>query len=206
MEIVHVERIPDAFCTLELDVLSGGKTRKLQVQFSVEWSLYVWLEEIYSRCPSAGVVDYDSFSHDMHVRIEEQLGGPTSFSGFPQSISDHFESVYYREKRLCGDDIGGSPYTSGESSADSELLTPESTFPPNDLHILIEEDNDTPHKYLPQDHIGFNPSSPTRSQAKAPEKKAGLEPPSRQSIRLAKDPPSGMHPFPSHLEHGLPIK
>jgi hypothetical protein len=176
-----------------VDVVNDGKPRKLLLQFSVEWSLYVWLEEIYSRCPSTGIVDYDSFSHDMHIRIDETLGNVASFTGFPQSISEHFQYVYENGQRASGSQLEetgfNSSYLSGGSSNDTELLTPVSTLPPGRLHVVIEENFEVSRSCLPQDHIGYTPTRSTEEQLKHPQ--PHFELPSRHTSQVDKSPSFG---------------
>lgn len=149
-------------CTLRVE--SQSRRRKFYLHFSKDIELYDWLEEVYTRCPGSGIVDYETFSHDLHIREPNEAGNIT---GFPRSVVEYVD-MYSITSSITSENnppprIEASQL--GISSADTApIVTPKSSLPGHNVEIASDDDSviDVPRVDLPEDYIGFAPS--TRDQ------------------------------------------
>jgi hypothetical protein len=195
IEVWHVKRMMTKKCTLRVE--SQSRRRKFYLHFSKDIELYDWLEEIYSRCPGSGVVDYDTFSHDLHIREPDEAGNIT---GFPRALAEYVDMHSTRSSVASG----SSPpppldYSElGMSSSESApIITPKSTLPGAGVGIAEGEGSliSIPRVDLPVDHIGFAPGSRMRPPILEIQRMAVL--PKRGGGRTPPPEP----PSPIHLQH-----
>lgn len=161
IEVCYVKRVMTKRCTLRVESAKGK--RRFYLQFSTDLELYDWLEEIYTRCPGSGVVDYDTFSHDLHIREPDEDGNIT---GFPRTVAEYVDMYSVRSSTGSLPTHTPAPELSepGLSSADTgPLQTPNIStfFKPPEVEVVSDTDNDSiasvPRTDLPNDHIGFAP-------------------------------------------------
>jgi hypothetical protein len=173
-------------CTLRVE--SRNNRRHLYLQFATDSELYDWLDEIYLRCPGTGVVDYETFSHDLHIREPDEAG---NIRGFPRALAE-FVDLYSIRSSIGSSTSAAAPgldqSETGMSSADSApVITPKSTMPGAAIDLAGSDDDSEnnfqiPRVDLPDDHIGF-----------APPRIQNLGLPNPKPVIGAQPGPSGQH-------------
>lgn len=164
VEVCNVRRIHTKRCTLRVE--SKNNRRHFYLQFTTDIELYDWLEEIYLRCPGTGVVDYQTFSHDLSIREPNEAGNIT---GFPRALAE-FVDLYSIRSSIGSATSNAAPdldrsepgLSSGETAP---VVTPKSTLQGAAVDIASDDDSvdsfHIPRMDLPDDHIGFAPGSRT---------------------------------------------
>ena len=155
-------------CTLRVESICSR--RKFYLQFASDIDLYDWQDDIYARCPGTGIVDYESLTHDAHIREPDEEG---NIRGFPRAIAEYVDMYSVRSSMASTSSEQAPPLDesqAGLSSAETEfVITPKSTLPGANVDIVSsDEENqiEIPRVDLPDDHIGFAPgvrSSPYNS-------------------------------------------